>query len=205
MENNNKGVFALLIVIIVILATLCVLFATGTISFNSNKKNDNEINNNVNDKVDDSILQENNYAAWMNYILEQEISKISIERHIFTGMGDSYEKSVKNIDVEQLKSIFNKFMDYSLKKTYYVAGGYPEGDILNISYVVNGTTYDLQIANGLIWDAENIADINLVSKFENSEHTSVNEELKNNQNDYIIHYNYKLDGFTNSVFDEYFK
>ena len=44
MENqkNNKGVIALLIVIIVILSTLCVLFAPGTISFNSNKVNDNE-------------------------------------------------------------------------------------------------------------------------------------------------------------------
>ena len=56
-QNNNKGVIALLIVIIVILATLCVLFATGTISFNSNNINNNEINqdynennNNINDK-----------------------------------------------------------------------------------------------------------------------------------------------------------
>ena len=51
MENqkNNKGVIALLIVIIVILSALCILFATGTISFNSNKETDNVINENVND------------------------------------------------------------------------------------------------------------------------------------------------------------
>ena len=41
MENqkNNKGVIALLIVIIVILSALCVLFATGTISLKSNNEN----------------------------------------------------------------------------------------------------------------------------------------------------------------------
>ena len=35
-KNNYKGVIALLIAIIVILSTLCILFATGIISFKSN-------------------------------------------------------------------------------------------------------------------------------------------------------------------------
>ena len=58
MENqkNNKGVIALLIVIIVILSTLCILFATGTISFNSNKANENDINENVNNNRHDIIV-----------------------------------------------------------------------------------------------------------------------------------------------------
>ena len=49
MENkkNNSGVIALLIVIIVILLALCVLFATGTISFNSNRVNNEDANQNV--------------------------------------------------------------------------------------------------------------------------------------------------------------
>lgn len=47
MENqkNNKGAIALLIVIIAILLVLCVLFATGTISFNSNSTNSNQQTN----------------------------------------------------------------------------------------------------------------------------------------------------------------
>ena len=51
MENqkNNKEVIALLIVIIVILSSLCFLFATGTVSFNSNKANDDKLNENIND------------------------------------------------------------------------------------------------------------------------------------------------------------
>ena len=47
-QNNNKGVIALLIVIIVILLVLCALFATGTINFNLNDVNNNEINQDIN-------------------------------------------------------------------------------------------------------------------------------------------------------------
>ena len=59
MENqkNNKGVIALLIVIIVILSALCVLFATGTISLKSNNVDNNETNQNV---IDDN--NENNIS-----------------------------------------------------------------------------------------------------------------------------------------------
>ena len=46
-QKNNKGVIALLIVISVILSALCVLFATGTISFNSNDVDNNDTNENV--------------------------------------------------------------------------------------------------------------------------------------------------------------
>ena len=42
MEKNNKTVIILLIIIIAILSALCVLFATGTITF---KPTDTEVNN----------------------------------------------------------------------------------------------------------------------------------------------------------------
>lgn len=62
MENqkNNKGVIALLIVIIVILSALCVLFATGTINFKSNNVDNNDINENINDDNNVENNDENN-------------------------------------------------------------------------------------------------------------------------------------------------
>ena len=66
MENqkNNKGVIALLIVIIVILSVLCILFATGTISFNSNEinndiNNDTNQNNNTNNQTNQNVDENN--------------------------------------------------------------------------------------------------------------------------------------------------
>ena len=58
MENqkNSKVVIVLLIVIIVILSALCVLFATGTISFNLDKTNDSDVNENIKDKNENSDL-----------------------------------------------------------------------------------------------------------------------------------------------------
>lgn len=57
MENqkNNKGVIALLIVIIIILSALCILFATGTISFKSSDVDNNKDNQNVVDNTENDV------------------------------------------------------------------------------------------------------------------------------------------------------
>jgi len=59
-QKNNKGVITLLIVIIVILSVLCVLLATGTISFKSNEVNTNKPNDNITDNVTDNNELTNN-------------------------------------------------------------------------------------------------------------------------------------------------
>ena len=68
-KKNNKGVISLLIVIIIILLVLCVLFARGTISFNSNETIDNDINENVNDNNNndnnDNILKLDSSKEWV--------------------------------------------------------------------------------------------------------------------------------------------
>jgi flagellar basal body-associated protein FliL len=71
-KKNNKGVIALLIVIIIILSALCVLFATGTISLNTNKANENaNSNNNTENKnetnqnitIDDAFGKNDTFSA----------------------------------------------------------------------------------------------------------------------------------------------
>ncbi len=60
-EKNNKGVIALFVVLVIILAVLCVLFATGTISFknkidgdNQTAENNDGITNNLKVIIDDN-------------------------------------------------------------------------------------------------------------------------------------------------------
>ena len=61
-EKNNKGLIATLIIIIIILAALCVLFATGTITLKNKEPNSKEqVTNNektTNKNIEDSILNE---------------------------------------------------------------------------------------------------------------------------------------------------
>ena len=57
-QNNNKIIISLLIVIIIILSILCILFATGTISFNSNNNDtvvESENNSNNNEVIGDNV------------------------------------------------------------------------------------------------------------------------------------------------------
>ena len=53
-QKNNRGLIALLIVIIVILSALCILLATETISFKSNDVNINKPNDNITDNNEEN-------------------------------------------------------------------------------------------------------------------------------------------------------
>lgn len=55
-EKNNKGVIALLVVMIVVLGVLCVLFATDTINLSKNTKTNDTINN---DGTNNNTVEEN--------------------------------------------------------------------------------------------------------------------------------------------------
>lgn len=58
-DKSKNIIIGLLLVIIIILVALVVLFATGTISLNSNKINDNELNENTNNEVDQNVIESN--------------------------------------------------------------------------------------------------------------------------------------------------
>lgn len=59
-KDDNKVIIILLVVIIAILAVLCILFATGTITLNSNKINNNQLMNENNDINDTNINNQEN-------------------------------------------------------------------------------------------------------------------------------------------------
>jgi len=78
MENqkNNKGVIALLIIIIIILSVLCILFATGTITFKSNNIDNKENNENITDNNNQNQEIQNN----TNEINNNEIDKTTLNK-----------------------------------------------------------------------------------------------------------------------------
>lgn len=116
MENqkNNKGVIALLIIIIVILSTLCVLFATDTINFNSKGNNNNELSNeNITEEdntldgnKDNQKQEENNNEKTdeSNFIRETKITLI--DEPNCTGNGSPLIATIEsngNISIAQNK------------------------------------------------------------------------------------------------------
>lgn len=78
-QKNNRGIIILLTVIIVILLILCVLFATETISFKSNKVDNDpkqNISNNNCDKTGDNIINKliGSYTYKGEYV-DEEMNK----------------------------------------------------------------------------------------------------------------------------------
>lgn len=83
-QNNTKLIIALLILIIVILAVFCILFATGTISFNKNITNNN-LENQSNDT--NNTNQDFTSIESLNELVK--INNLSIEKQKASAFGGS--------------------------------------------------------------------------------------------------------------------
>lgn len=102
MERNNKGVIALLIVIIVILAALCILFATGTISFKSNDVDTNKPNDNVTDNNESNLLNSNVIVTQNGKVISNEIPSDLVGKYINKNSNDSYIQLTNgNVEVSE--------------------------------------------------------------------------------------------------------
>lgn len=103
-QNNNKGVIILLIGIIIILVTLCVLFATGTITLNTNRVNDNNANEIVNDNnetmlnFDNIEIKNSEVKELYNYITASLNSNNVC-------LGYYYQNPFKNHNLDDLVSL----------------------------------------------------------------------------------------------------
>ena len=70
-EKNNKGAIILLVALVVILAVLCVLFATGTINFKSETLKDSTTNTTETDSNNSVLYTVENIRGAYKYISEE--------------------------------------------------------------------------------------------------------------------------------------
>ena len=197
-DHSKNVIIALLVVIIIILASLVVLFATDTISFNFKPNDHHDISN----EEGSNNSEEEHYAVWMEYILAQNITNVSIDRsRAADNPEDDYFAKI-NLTTEQLKGLFSELTDCKLVKYYLQGSGFTYGDIITISYTANSDEYSVQIANGHRWaDNMNLRDHGLLNALENSDHTVQNEDIKNAEGAY---YNFWFQGYDETILDVYF-
>lgn len=207
-EKNNRGVIILLTVIIIILVVLCILFATDTISFNSNTVNNNtQSNSNINEAKntnENSSNSQNNEnqtgSSWVNYLLSRHILDAKITRVRSKDLGDSEEiNKTITLTMDDVKEILSKLENNKLSKTWSEGRGGPERDHLIISYENNDKKYEFEIYYGDI--SINKLDDEFKSILEVNKYEEKNTEYKNIQGAY---YFYDIENYTETIFDKYF-
>lgn len=128
-RGNNKGVTALLILIIIILGAFCILVINGTISFNkSEPTNDKQTGNNEPTTKSIKIDEDNDYVYEATYKYDNKYSEYVRENSsagtidtfgITISYGDNKLKSLKvpfiNINSDEAKSINKKLEELYLK------------------------------------------------------------------------------------------
>lgn len=136
--------------------------------------------------------------TWMTYLQGQTITSITLERTTEDASGD---KTV-TLTIDQLNNLYTKLASYSLVKRYLEGSGFTYGDIITIAYAVGENNYEVKIANGmLVADTESLKDEGLRNALESSEHTTENEDIKDNDG---VFYNYVFQNYDSSILDEYF-
>ena len=170
MENKNyyNGIIILLIVIIVVLSVLCVLFATGTISFNSNKVNDDEIKENVNESNnnnENSILKLDANKEWIydaNYNLptnkesyygDSDHTKLIKASDLVVPYININSDDAKNINQEIYKlyeDLINKFNENLKDEIWYTLVDYKtytNNDIISVVIITESSGTDIPMYN----------------------------------------------------------
>ena len=201
MENqkNNKGVIALLIVIIVILSVLCVLFATGTISFNSNDVDNNNVNENINNNNVENDDEENE-TNWVDYLLSRHILDAKLSRVRSKDLGDAEDFSkTETITMDEVKEILSNFKTSKLTKTWSQGSGGPDKDHLTIAYENNDQKYEFEIYYGTI--AVDELDDEFKNILEQNKYDEKNTEYKDMEGSF---YFYSIDNYNETIFDKYF-
>ena len=134
-QDNNKGVIALLVVIIVILAILCIMFATGTISLNTRTTNNNEQTTGNNQTNINENQQTNNSNYDAEAIAKEKmptvLSFVKQESGIYTYCGNkdssdltkgnyyySISKNYKTLN--ELKNYLNSVMTKEIYDKYFL-------------------------------------------------------------------------------------
>ena len=185
-EKNNLGY-------IILVGFLCLVLGIlgGYILF----KNDNGSNGNIDNTSTNSTVINSNYSEWMNYILKQNITSITLSRSEINPDAGETNNTKVYLTVEQLKNIFSKYNGYDLVKEYFQGKGSPR-DILVISYSINGVNYDVKIEDAFI-----------SSDIKDTAFTTILESSKTGDGEFIdgASYAYVLQNYDRSIFDTYFK
>lgn len=204
-DKSKNIIIVLLIIIIIILITLVVLFATNTISFNSGvNDNSNELSSdNVNEDNNtsmDNIVENEENVNWVSYLLSLHLLDAKITRVRSKDLGDTEDlNKTVTINMDELKELLSKIENNKLLKTYSQGRGGPDRDHLVVSYEYNDEKYEFEIFYGSI--SVDKLDDNFKSLLNNNNYEEKNIEYKDTEGSF---YFYAIDGYSESIFDEYF-
>lgn len=202
--NKNKNL------IIGVMACIIVLLIVALVYFVFIKKDDKTVDNkgeNNQQVIDnnDKTNENDNLKPWMKYILEQNIT--SMELIEYPCSEDNFEKRTITITTDQLKNIFNKFLNYKMRVSYIGGAGWECGQTLNIKYLKDGKTYELMyVPNYFIPSSSDDGKTTILDKdLENALYSSVdmkeNEEAKG-QDGVYSHYDVVTE---DQILSEFFK
>ena len=210
MEDNVVETIKKKNVIMGVMACIIILLIGELVYFVFVKKEDKPVDNNGenNQQVIDNTdkpTENDNLKPWMEYILQQNITKIEVSK--VPCSEDNFDTKTATLSVDQLRNVFKKFMNYKLRVSYSGGGGWECGETLIIKYLKDGKEYELEYLGNeghVVPSSDGCATI-YDKDLENALYNSSDikdEEFKNQEGICVM---YDMLAPDNYLFDEYFK
>ena len=197
MEKNDKVVIILLIIIIAILSALCVLFATGTITF---KPTDTEVNN-PNQSTDNNSETKNIkteiFKVAYNYYESPAVYCGKTESEIVEINGASRKASAEFTTYDEMLKSLKKYMSIEViagkspwsataKEYYLEKDGKLYCNETNKGYIYNWGNVEIEITNQSANKVDCVATMELIDPDNNKTYDKVNITLELKDNNWII-------------------
>lgn len=202
-QKNNKTVIILLIIIIAILSALCVLFATGTISFKSNDtevNNPNQSANKNNDSETKNITTEDIkeiFKVAYNYYESPAVYCGKTESKIIEINGTSRKASTEFTTYDEMLNSLKKYMSTEViagkspwgattKEYYLEKDGKLYCNETNKGYIYGMGNVEIEITNQSANKVDCVATMELIDPDNNKTYDKVNITLELKDNNWII-------------------
>jgi hypothetical protein len=138
-KDFQRVLITLLFVVNIVLLVLCILFATGTISFKDDNIDNENIVENDND-FDEQSIAGDKYTRWSDYLFSRNILEAKI-----VNFDESSNPIEKIITLDDARNLLSDIEDNTTPKIYYSGLGGSSGGYISVSYEYNSQEYGISI------------------------------------------------------------
>ncbi len=194
-KKNSPILVAILIIALVAIVGFEIIYFVKPFD---KKENNTPTEDTTQEETTDTVVS---YSNWMNYVLTQNITDITLVR-----TNESGDIKNQRLSEDDLNNIFTKLANYTLLKVYSNntisnKKTFASDDKLIVAYTKDNKSYELKIDNGNVGVSAGEVDNDLVVAIEESEYTEENEKLKDTEG---TTYKFMIQGYDSAIFDEYF-
>ena len=176
--SNERKKYKMLLVVSIVVGLILIGVGTYFYWFTGDNKTNSQ-------EEDETPAYSEEYDNWVNYLLNQNITTISLSE--YCDMELENDCSTGEITIEELTSTLNKLINSKYTKNYEADLGVPtSGKYLSINYIKNGLEYSVYLEEFRI--RGEVEDTNLKALLDKNKTDEIRQDICTSEEDCMYAY-----------------